>query len=194
MAPLNEEDDEDEDSTVFDVKYRYCCIHPLRLAHWALISEDSSFYFSAGLTWQGWGSHSVPLLRALFLSFTLLSLLPAHTALPSPAPAITLSLPQAVCTPLSPAEQHSRIHVSQIADRVWQTELPLLGSCWQSPVCSHWMEGSGSRVMDPGLLSQAVLLLLAWKGNQNESPQDLYQNAPMLVYDTERTVGPHYCC
>lgn len=33
MAPLNEEDDEDEDSTVFDVKYRYCCIHPLRLAH-----------------------------------------------------------------------------------------------------------------------------------------------------------------
>ncbi|KAM9374923.1 membrane protein FAM174B [Phaethornis superciliosus] len=25
MAPLNEEDDEDEDSTVFDVKYRYCC-------------------------------------------------------------------------------------------------------------------------------------------------------------------------
>jgi len=25
MAPLNEEDDEDEDSTVFDVKYRYGC-------------------------------------------------------------------------------------------------------------------------------------------------------------------------
>lgn len=24
MAPLNEDDDEDEDSTVFDVKYRYC--------------------------------------------------------------------------------------------------------------------------------------------------------------------------
>lgn len=23
MAPLNEEDDEDEDSTVFDIKYRY---------------------------------------------------------------------------------------------------------------------------------------------------------------------------
>lgn len=30
MAPLNEEDDEDEDSTVFDVKYRYCC-EPVRL-------------------------------------------------------------------------------------------------------------------------------------------------------------------
>lgn len=45
--------------------------------------------------------------------------------------------------------------------------------------------------MDPGLLSQALLLLSAWEGNENESPPDLYQSAPVLVYDTGRTVGPH---
>lgn len=45
--------------------------------------------------------------------------------------------PQAVCPPLSPAEQHNGIHVSQIADRLWQTELPLSGSCWQSFLCAH---------------------------------------------------------
>lgn len=47
MAPLNEEDDEDEDSTVFDVKYRYGW-KALWLG-WALVSEDSSFV----LCWAG---------------------------------------------------------------------------------------------------------------------------------------------
>ena len=36
MAPLNEEDDEDEDSTVFDIKYRYGGWRGAAASSWAL--------------------------------------------------------------------------------------------------------------------------------------------------------------
>jgi len=52
MAPLNEEDDEDEDSTVFDVKYRYCC-KPIWLS---LLTEpllvNTALFSSARPAWQ----------------------------------------------------------------------------------------------------------------------------------------------
>lgn len=55
MAPLNEEDDEDEDSTVFDVKYRYCC-EPVRLgaltALTSLLLAKIALFPSAGPAWQ----------------------------------------------------------------------------------------------------------------------------------------------
>ncbi|EGV94695.1 Membrane protein FAM174B, partial [Cricetulus griseus] len=34
MAPLNEEDDEDEDATVFDIKYR--CVLKIEASSWAV--------------------------------------------------------------------------------------------------------------------------------------------------------------
>lgn len=48
MAPLNEEDDEDEDSTVFDVKYRYYC-EPIWLDLLTeLLLVKIALFFSAG--------------------------------------------------------------------------------------------------------------------------------------------------
>lgn len=49
MAPLNEEDDEDEDSTVFDVKYRYCC-EPVQLGLLTELLLGKTAFFSAGPT------------------------------------------------------------------------------------------------------------------------------------------------
>lgn len=52
MAPLNEEDDEDEDSTVFDVKYRYCW-EPVQLGLLTeLLLVKTALFFSAGPVWQ----------------------------------------------------------------------------------------------------------------------------------------------
>uniref|UniRef100_A0A8D0ELJ4 Family with sequence similarity 174 member B n=1 Tax=Strix occidentalis caurina TaxID=311401 RepID=A0A8D0ELJ4_STROC len=52
MAPLNEEDDEDEDSTVFDVKYRYC-FEPVRLGLLTeLLLVKTVLFFSTGPAWQ----------------------------------------------------------------------------------------------------------------------------------------------
>lgn len=94
MAPLNEEDDEDEDSTVFDVKYRYCC-EPIQLCLLTeLLLVKAALFFSAGPAWQRYGSCSFPFTLPRHYHFPLqpLCLFSANIALYSPALVITMSL------------------------------------------------------------------------------------------------------
>lgn len=83
MAPLNEEDDEDEDSTVFDVKYRYCC-EPIQLGlPTEFLLVKTALFFSAGPAWQRWGSRSLPFTSPKHdhCPLQLLCLFSAHIAL-----------------------------------------------------------------------------------------------------------------
>lgn len=100
MAPLNEEDDEDEDSTVFDVKYRYCC-EPVRLGLRTELLLVKTAIFS--LLEQLGRDEAVTIWLSLcpsIITLQPLCLFSAHIALCSPALAITTSQPLG-CLPSS---------------------------------------------------------------------------------------------
>lgn len=166
MAPLNEEDDEDEDSTVFDVKYRYYC-EPIWLDLLTeLLLVKIALFFSAGPARQRWGSDSLTLPKHYCSPLQPFCLFAAHVAPYSPALVLTTLLPLG-CLPSSflcrAAQQETCVpDISQgLTD--WTSPLGQLLAVVPvrfSWLHTHWMKGCRSGAAFP---STAFALSLGGK-------------------------------